>query len=503
MTTEKTPYSRETIKKTVELRGSRWMTGPLGPLSKVIEHRPMEGFYEVKGERVSIDEMQEVFGVSPKTFRLRTRSGGVPTHAALLLPEQQYAALSPTERWLMSWNHWCEEEEIPTTDEDLRRGRWSEKGPRPQLVDPRQLINGPPKFTVGQELFGTMLLKAGSDPTATMMSWLFAVGLEVGAYVPDKPGVYAPLVLLLDQGTIDLDELSAEETSTLPFLAKNDEWPVRAQSAFYRLTKGWKSEAPPYFESLCEFIGFVVFVRKLLRKAVVLSDVNWLEYRWGRGAHVEDQFLPETANANIAFNNEVSWKVSTDFVDQTRQAIAFLPVTKTAAEADQMRATLKQVAAQENFEVVRIIEQERLGREGIRAVRAELLLAANKSSIDVVLIPSLASLGSSAYETVETLMKLAATIEVKSLAEPWLALSTESCRSFVLWFLDREREKRSQDAKNSLIKAQADGRRIGRPRVPVDVERAKALIREGASLGEAARQCKCGASTLRRALKTG
>jgi len=69
------------------------------------------------------------------------------------------------------------------------------------------------------------------------------------------------------------------------------------------------------------------------------------------------------------------------------------------------------------------------------------------------------------------------------------------------WLAQQERERLVERTKVGLERARRQGKRIGRPRVRVDVTKALALQGEGKSIREIAMKLGVGAATLHRALR--
>lgn len=208
---------------------------------------------------------------------------------------------------------------------------------------------------------------------------------------------------------------------------------------------------------------------------------------------------PKNAAVLVVAGRAASIEVVSEREDVPQRAVLFVPAAKDAGDSLQIRTALAKVARDSGLEVVGLVEQQ-LGRAGARSSRAALLLTAHRGGVEVVLLHSLASLGGTTHEVIETVMKLTATVEVRSVTEPWLNLSVESSRSFALWLLDRERERRNQVHREAQNRARSLGRNVGRPRVKVDLARAEALLASGMTFARVARACGCGSSTLRRAL---
>src|SRR5437016_2633180 len=94
-------------------------------------------------------------------------------------------------------------------------------------------------------------------------------------------------------------------------------------------------------------------------------------------------------------------------------------------------------------------------------------------------------------------------IQVVSVREPWLDTSGP-VRSLLIaifsWCAEQERLRLIERTRAGLDRARRQGKRIGRPKATIDLERARALRAQGKSLREAAMALGVGTSTLHRLL---
>jgi len=125
-----------------------------------------------------------------------------------------------------------------------------------------------------------------------------------------------------------------------------------------------------------------------------------------------------------------------------------------------------------------------------------------------VLIYELSRLGRSFYETLEALRaleELGAPVIAVSPKEGFLQNLDPSVRKLILaifsWVAERERELLIQRTKEGMLRAKLQGRHVGRPRKPIDLNKVRELREKGLSLADIARLMGVSYSTLRRRLK--
>ena len=96
-------------------------------------------------------------------------------------------------------------------------------------------------------------------------------------------------------------------------------------------------------------------------------------------------------------------------------------------------------------------------------------------------------------------------VQVVSVREPWLDTGGP-VRSLLIaifsWVAEQERLRLIERTKAGLDRARRQGKRLGRPNVQVDLERARALRAEGKSLRQTATTLGIGTTTLHRLLAT-
>ena len=122
----------------------------------------------------------------------------------------------------------------------------------------------------------------------------------------------------------------------------------------------------------------------------------------------------------------------------------------------------------------------------------------------VLLVWSLDRFGRSMVGNLQAVLELDRIgVQVVSVREPWLDTGGP-VRSLLIaifsWVAEQERLRLIERTKAGLDRARRQGKRIGRPRAPVDVTRALALRREGKSMRETAKLLGVAPATLDRAL---
>lgn len=92
-------------------------------------------------------------------------------------------------------------------------------------------------------------------------------------------------------------------------------------------------------------------------------------------------------------------------------------------------------------------------------------------------------------------------LTLTSIADPWTTACDPQTLVMVASYLSAEEKRRNSRAGRAAVAvARVRHARIGRPPVPIDLERARALVEQHRSIRRAARELGCGASTLRRTL---
>jgi hypothetical protein len=161
--------------------------------------------------------------------------------------------------------------------------------------------------------------------------------------------------------------------------------------------------------------------------------------------------------------------------------------------------TARQAAQQLVGGPVRVIRGGGRRRGAPEALVAELL----GSGVMNVVVESLRALHPVPAMALATLAAMkSAGLVVTSICDPWATTSDAQTLTMVSSYLSAEEQRRNSRAGRAAVAvARARNARIGRPVVPIDLERARALIAQHRSVRRAARELQVGATTLRRALR--
>lgn len=134
----------------------------------------------------------------------------------------------------------------------------------------------------------------------------------------------------------------------------------------------------------------------------------------------------------------------------------------------------------------------------------KMMLDAKRGVFKVVVCWSLDRLGRglSAFDAFRALSSVG--VRVVSVKEPWTEAqgpALDLLVSVMAWTSGFERERMIERTKAGLDRARRQGKRIGRPPVSIDIEKAVRLREEGFGLRSAASKLGIGASTLGRLLR--
>ena len=198
---------------------------------------------------------------------------------------------------------------------------------------------------------------------------------------------------------------------------------------------------------------------------------------------------------------------------ERKRAVAYLRVSTDEQTVENQRLAIEKWAQESGYMVLKYYVDEAtsgnippLKRRGFRAMMEELSKMTPKPQ--AVLVYELSRVGRTFYETLEavkTLEELGAPLISISPKEAFLQSMDPSIRKLILaiitWVAEREREVISQRTREGMVRVMSQGRRIGRPKIEVDVEKALQLLRKGWSLSAVARELGVSLSTLRRRLK--
>ena len=168
--------------------------------------------------------------------------------------------------------------------------------------------------------------------------------------------------------------------------------------------------------------------------------------------------------------------------------------------------TLRQYAEQQQWQVILAVEEVACG-DGYRPARNQLLAAAKKRDIDIVLVWRLDRWGRSLTDLISTLTELGQLgVGFVSMSEPFdLTTATGQVMIELLGhFTQFKRDLLRERIKGGIIKARRQGRAHGRPKTAaIHKGKAQALFHGGLSKSKIAQQLKIGRTSVRRLLVDG
>jgi len=190
-----------------------------------------------------------------------------------------------------------------------------------------------------------------------------------------------------------------------------------------------------------------------------------------------------------------------DAVEPTRVATYFR-VSKVEMNAANQEHEVTALCRARGWSVVREFrdsESAAKRRPGFDA----LMAAARRGEFSVVVAWSLDRFGRgfACFDAFRTLASYG--VRVVTIREPWSEANGPALDllvSVMSWVSGFERERLIERTKAGLERARREGRRIGRPPVNIDVNKALVLRRGGMPLRLVAQHVRCGETTLRRLL---
>ena len=186
------------------------------------------------------------------------------------------------------------------------------------------------------------------------------------------------------------------------------------------------------------------------------------------------------------------------------RAALYLRVSTSEQTSDNQRPELVALARQREFSIEAVYDDTGSAIKQ-RPEFDRMMLDAHRGKFDVLLVWSLDRLGRSMSGNLQTVLELDRLgAQVISVKESFLDTSGPVRPLLIAifgWLAQQERERLIERTKAGLERARRQGKRIGRPRVSVDVTKALALQNEGKSIREIALKLGVGAATLHRALQ--
>ncbi len=201
----------------------------------------------------------------------------------------------------------------------------------------------------------------------------------------------------------------------------------------------------------------------------------------------------------------------------TRAAI-YLRVSKSdgSQSTDNQRPEVEQLARARAFDITCVYE-EQVSATKDRPEYTRMMKDAKKGAFDGLVVWALDRFGRSMIGNLADVLELDRVgVKVVSVRESWLDTGGP-VRSLLIaifsWVAEQERARLIERTKAGLVTARRKGKRLGRPPAErrhaghkgarLDVDRARDLIAEGASVRSAARTLGASEATLRRALRRG
>jgi len=182
----------------------------------------------------------------------------------------------------------------------------------------------------------------------------------------------------------------------------------------------------------------------------------------------------------------------------------YLRVSTDQQVTDNQRPELVALARQRGFSIEAVYDDTGSAVKA-RPEFDRMLLDAHRGKFDLLLVWSLDRLGRSMSGNLQTVLELDRLgVQVVSVRESFLDTSGPVRPLLIAifgWLAQQERERLIERTKAGLERARRQGKRIGRPRVTVDVAKALVLRNDGKSIRQAALALGVGPATLHRALQ--
>ena len=187
-----------------------------------------------------------------------------------------------------------------------------------------------------------------------------------------------------------------------------------------------------------------------------------------------------------------------------KRAAVYLRVSTEEQTLDNQRADIKRVLRSRRLRQVASFE-EQVSAAKARPEFDAMMEAAHRGEFDVIVVWALDRFGRSMVGNLQAVLDLdRCGVEVISVSESWLDTGGP-VRALLIaifgWVAEQERIRLGERTKAGLERARRQGVVIGRPRRPIDVRRAQALLDKGFSIREVAKRLRVPPTTLHRALK--
>lgn len=135
---------------------------------------------------------------------------------------------------------------------------------------------------------------------------------------------------------------------------------------------------------------------------------------------------------------------------------------------DNQVPVLEAWARERGFEVVAVYrENESAWKQGHQTELAKLIIEARRHKFDIVLVWALDRLSREGAGTILNLINTLKPVKVFSYQEPWTeapGIVADILYAITGWVAQMESQRRSERTKAGLVKAVANGKRLGRPK---------------------------------------
>jgi len=192
-----------------------------------------------------------------------------------------------------------------------------------------------------------------------------------------------------------------------------------------------------------------------------------------------------------------------------REAYAYVRVSIEEEKPKNQIMAIERWAKAHKYEIVKVFQEVQSG--GVppwQRPKFQELLEHVKKDPKPVLVYELSRLGRTFYETfraIKELEDLGAPVITVSEKERFLQSLDPSIRELIIalfsWVAERERELLRQRTKEGMLRAKAEGKHIGRPRIPIDMKKVKEYRERGLSYRDISRLLGVNYYTLLRRVK--
>jgi DNA invertase Pin-like site-specific DNA recombinase len=186
-----------------------------------------------------------------------------------------------------------------------------------------------------------------------------------------------------------------------------------------------------------------------------------------------------------------------------RRAVIYVRVSGGKQDHANQLPELRQVATTRNLEVVTTYAETASTKRRLPELD-RLMADAHAGKFGVLLVWAIDRLGRSMVGNLATILQLDRMgVVVVSLKEPWLDTGGPVRQLLIAifsWVAEQERTRLGERTRAGLERARAEGKRLGRPRAQIDIERAREMMATGSSLRGTAKELGVGVATLSRAL---